>query len=34
MAILKRRSICLSRWGSKLQERNVWYANWRNRSID
>jgi len=25
--ILKRRSICLSRQGSKLQERRIWYAN-------
>jgi len=34
MAILKRRFICLSRRGSRLQERNIWYASWRNRFMD
>ena len=29
MAILKRRSIYLKRWGSKLQERNICYASWK-----
>ena len=27
MAILKMRFICLSRQGSRLQEKNIWYAS-------